>query len=123
MWQMSTPQAANAPRYFSERPPAWYRNSNYPDNYPRVLVFDGYQRLLDDTEHQADVETMQHLRNRALLLEQQRQWEEQRIEKVTQQPPASPTVETSIQPPTPTNGVKEKTSSIPPSSTDDRIKK
>lgn len=121
IWQMPSSQTAHAPRYFSERPPAWYRNNNYPDNYPRVLVFDGYQRLLDDTEHQADVETMQHLRNRALLLEQQRQKEEQRIIKVieTPTPPLAETTPPSAQ----ANGAQEKASPTTSDSTNDRIKK
>jgi len=38
--------------YMSTTFPPWYRNSYYPQNYPRVWVYDEYHRLLDDTGEQ-----------------------------------------------------------------------
>lgn len=58
----------NKIQMMSGNPPPWYRNRDYPNNYPRVLVYDNYGRLIDDTSLAKDNTTVKRLRDTALSI-------------------------------------------------------
>ncbi len=67
-----TDTKTNIPHLSSTFPP-WYRNPLYPKNYPRVLVYDEYNRLIDDTK--IDKQGASKFRQRAITnLKQQEQY-------------------------------------------------
>jgi len=51
--------------YLSNTFPPWYRNPQYPDNYPHVLVYDKYNRLIDDTGKKMSVSDTLKFRKKA----------------------------------------------------------
>lgn len=59
--------------YFSSSYPHWYRNNLYPDSdkYPRVLVYDEYNRLIDDTSIKMDIAQTITTRKQAESIQQQ----------------------------------------------------
>jgi hypothetical protein len=63
--------------YISASFPPWYRNPHYPDNYPRVWVYDEHHRLLDDTGLQVSAEVEEKKRQQAEVhLQQQVAYQE-----------------------------------------------
>lgn len=65
--------------HLSSKFPPWYRNPLYPEDYPRVLVYDEYNRLIDDTGIQIDEQKEHKLRQQAITNLQQ----QQRYNKIT----------------------------------------
>ncbi len=64
----------NTPHLSSTFPP-WYRNPLYPESYPRVLVYDEYNRLIDDTKTKIDKQEASKFRQQAVInLQQQKQY-------------------------------------------------
>lgn len=57
--------------YLSNTFPPWYRNPQYSDNYPRVLVYDEYNRLIDDTGKKMSASDMLKVRKKAESNQQQ----------------------------------------------------
>ncbi|HHB92577.1 MAG TPA: hypothetical protein ENK59_05120 [Thioploca sp.] len=68
-----TDSNTNIPHLSSKFPP-WYRNPLYPENYPRVLVYDEYNRLIDDTGTKIGKQEASKFRQLAITnLKQQKQ--------------------------------------------------
>jgi len=78
----------NTPHLSSTFPP-WYRNPLYPENYPRVLVYDDYNRLIDDTGTKIDKQQEYKFRQQAITnLQQQEQYKkitDAKVEEKTKQ--------------------------------------
>jgi len=69
-----TDSNTNIPHLSSTFPP-WYRNPLYPENYPRVLVYDEYNRLIDDTGTKIGKQEASEFRQQAITnLKQQEQY-------------------------------------------------
>ncbi|MBE9562343.1 MAG: hypothetical protein IMF12_05720 [Proteobacteria bacterium] len=71
--------------HLSSKFPPWYRNPLYPEDYPRVLVYDEYNRLIDDTGTQIDKQKSYKLRQRAINNLQQREQYNKNIAKKAKQ--------------------------------------
>ncbi|MDM8564071.1 hypothetical protein QUF74_00285 [Candidatus Halobeggiatoa sp. HSG11] len=70
--------------HLSSKFPPWYRNPLYPENYPRVLVYDEYNRLIDDTGTKTDEKKEYQLRQQAITnLRQQEQYNKILAKKVS----------------------------------------
>lgn len=69
--------------YFSSAFPPWYRNTSDPnhDKYPRVLVFDEYNRVIDDTGNQDSNANAEQKRKEAELLQQQQEAAKKKAEE------------------------------------------
>ena len=51
--------------------PPWYRNPQYPDNYPTVLVYDENYRLIDNTQRKTSPDTDQAIHKQAVQNQKQ----------------------------------------------------
>ncbi len=78
----------NTPHLSNTFPP-WYRNPLYPENYPRVLVYDEYNRLIDDTGTKIDKQQEYKFRQKAIAnvikQEQYKKITEAKVEEKTKQ--------------------------------------
>lgn len=64
--------------HYTLDPPHWYRSSSHDaGQYPRVVVYDARQRLIDDTLQQTNQVLAEQLRGQALQQQQQRQQAQQ----------------------------------------------
>ncbi len=59
--------------YYSTTAPHWYRNPNYPSNYPQIQVYDEYHRLVDDTAFEVPKAVAQRLKRQARIYNQEQQ--------------------------------------------------
>ncbi len=68
-------------RHLSSSFPPWYRNAHYPEHYPRVLVYDEYNRLIDDTGKLLSAADAQKRLQQAQSNQQQQLAYQQRLKK------------------------------------------
>ncbi len=68
-------------RHLSSTFPPWYRNLHYPQHYPRVLVYDEYNRLIDDTGKALSAADAQKRLEQAQANQQEQQDYEQNLKK------------------------------------------
>lgn len=73
--------------HLSSQVPIWYRNPEHfaPEAYPRVLVYDHYNRLIDDTHSQVSQSHAQQLRQHAQHYQQQQQRYQRQQQQQAQQ--------------------------------------
>ncbi|MDY6992698.1 MAG: hypothetical protein SVR94_08860 [Pseudomonadota bacterium] len=81
-----TDPQTNTP-HLSSQVPIWYRNPEHfaPEAYPRVLVYDEYNRLIDDTHSQVSQSQAQQLRQQAQHYQQQQQHYQRQQQQYAQQ--------------------------------------
>jgi putative alpha-1,2-mannosidase len=68
-------------RHLSTTFPPWYRNAHYPAHSPRVLVYDEYNRLIDDTDQNLSAAEMKKRLQQAQANQQEQKNYQQKQKK------------------------------------------